>query len=99
MKKINLSIIIALAIISLCTISSKAMSPDESTSPDYLKTHGYSQEMVRLVNVQKGRIEQKETVTEEKSTWYNKPVKTLKHWYNASDCTMSPDFGNDKIKF
>jgi len=103
MKKINLTIFIALVMIGLCCISSKAMSPNDSTSADYLKKHGYSAEMVRLVNVQKDRTEQKEVPAEEKNfkkaVWDSKPMKTLKQMFRTSDVTMSPDFGNNKIKF
>jgi hypothetical protein len=69
MKKINLTVLIALVVLGLSCISSKAMSPNDSTDNDYLKTHGYSPEMIRLVNLQKDRVEQKTVAPRKK---YNK---------------------------
>lgn len=102
MKKMNLAIFVALATIGLCCISVKAMAPEDSTNSDYLKNHGHSPEMIRLINLQKQRIEQKpvtEEVSRKKAVWDSKPMKTVRMWFRTSDVTMSPDFGDNKIKF
>ncbi|MDD3012697.1 MAG: hypothetical protein PHC34_03235 [Candidatus Gastranaerophilales bacterium] len=103
MKKINLAIFIALAIIGCCNISLNAMSPTDSTNNNYLKNHGHSPEMIRIIDMQKDRIEQKAVPTEEpnlkNTVWNSKPIKALKHMFRMSDVTMSTDFGNEKIKF
>jgi len=98
MKKMNLAFFITLAVIGLCCISSRAMAPTESTNAEYLKNHGYSPEMIRLVNMQKERIEQT-NISEKKGIGNSKVGKTIKQWFRVSDVTMGPDFGSNSIKF
>jgi hypothetical protein len=104
MKKFSLVISVTLIIVGLCCISSKAMSPEDSVNGDYLIKHGYSPEMVRLINLQKERIGQEGDTSTDNSLSENiklkdKAKKVIKQMYETSDVTMSPNFANNRIKF
>jgi hypothetical protein len=102
MFKKSLTVFLMLSTTIVFCLSSSAMTLDDATNAEYLKKQGYSPELIRLVDVQKNRVEEK-TVSDEKNLndtrWTTKAVKAVKQWAKMSDVTMSPDFGNNQIKY
>lgn len=99
-NKINLYVV--LAVLLMFTLSADAITQSDQTNAEYLKKQGYSPEIIRLVDMQKTRTDGT-TVSDESSIkdslWTTKAKKVVKQMFRMSDVTMSPDFGNNRIKF
>ena len=75
---------------------SKALDPTEPTSEKYLIDHGHSQEIIRMINLQKERTEGKIAVPSKSQGRLKKILKNL--WFEQ-DLTMPiTDFGYNDIK-
>ena len=74
---------------------SKALDPTEPTSEKYLINHGHSQEIVRMINLQKDRTEGKVLVPSKSE---GKIKKFFKNVWFEQDLTMpATDFGYNDI--
>lgn len=56
MKKHSLFGILLTAIIMTGCATAGAITPNQATSNEYLSTHGYSADMIKMVNVEKSRV-------------------------------------------
>jgi len=84
-----------LAISLICSVSVKALTPEEAASEEYILQHGHSPEIVRMINIQKSRLE-KEAPPVKTNNWLQKFIKNLIY---ESDLTIpNEDFGYRKIK-
>ncbi|MDD3150613.1 MAG: hypothetical protein PHV68_07230 [Candidatus Gastranaerophilales bacterium] len=95
MKKtaILLSVFCVLALAN----SAKAISTEESTSETYLINHGHSQELSRIVNMQKKQINA-EGSPKLRETWIGAPVRIIKKVFGYFDpCADDENFGENTI--
>ena len=75
---------------------SGALTPTDPTSEKYLIDHGHSQEIVRMINLQKERTEGKVATPSQSQ---NKIKKFFKNIWFEQDLTMpGTDFGYSNIK-
>lgn len=68
-----------------------AFTNDDATSKDYMKTYDYSDDMVRLVNIQKNKANGlKSTYKYDEPDWYtsNKPVNFIRKAFMYFDCGL-----------
>lgn len=63
---------------------------DEATSPEYLENHGYSQEMIRLIDLQHAQFDgQKSTYKKREPAYYSYfPVKWIRKAFIYLDCGL-----------
>jgi len=88
-----LSLLIGVAFNNL---PSKALTPTDPTSEKYLIEHGHSKEIVRMINLQKDRIEGKVLTAPVSENKFKKFFKNI--WF-YQDVTMPiTDFGYSEIK-
>jgi len=88
-----LALLIGVVVYSL---PSKALDPTEPTSEKYLINHGHSQEIIRMINLQKDRTEGKILIP---SKSHGKLKKFLKNVWFEQDITLpTNDFGYGEIK-
>lgn len=82
--------------------SCAALTPEESTSEAYLKNHGYSSEMARLIDLQNAQINGVKTDFKSKDpAWYaDKKVNFIRRAFMYFDCGLDDGkFMQNDIKF
>lgn len=98
MKKVLLGIFVlfAVALPSFATIS-----PEESMSADYIKSHGYSDEMVKLIDLNHAQVTgEQPTYKKNEPDWYtsNKFYRFVRHAFIYLDCGLDDEkFMKDNI--
>ncbi len=73
----------------------KALAPTDATSEKYLIDHGHSPEIVRMINLQKERIEGNSGVRSESQNKFKKFLKNL--WFEQDMTMPLTDFGYNKV--
>jgi len=94
MKKFKLYFLIFCICIS---VSAKALGPEQANSQEYIYNHGHSPEMIRLMELQKARIEP-ERPEHAEIKHSNRFVKFFRNLFYERDVTVPVDnFGQDSI--
>lgn len=75
--------------------SASALSPTEPTSEKYLLDHGHSQEIVRMINLQKDRTEGKAYVVQKRDNQVKRFFRNL--WFEQDLTLPTTDFGYNDI--
>lgn len=88
----------------MCVLPSHAvLSTDDSTSAEYIKKHGYSDEMARLIDLQKSQYNATDKkYKREEPEWYtsNKAVYYIRHAFMYLDsATDDQKFMEHKTNF
>lgn len=100
MKK-HLFILLALVVTAVPAFA--AISTDDIMSDTYIRNHGHSEEMVRLINLQNNQINGKLPMYKnEDPEWYtaDKRVNFIRNVFKYFDCGLDVgNFGSDKIKY
>jgi hypothetical protein len=77
-------------------LPSTALNPTDSTSEQYLLNHGHSEELIRMINLQKERTEGNATVSSQSENKFKKFFKNL--WFEQDLTLPVTDFGYNNIK-
>lgn len=91
MKKIlSISLIVLLTAVP----AAFSISVDESTSQQYIKKHGYSDEMARLIDLQNAQINGENTkyISNQPALYQDKRVNFIRRFFMYFDCGL--DDGN-----
>lgn len=87
--------VLGLAIAGLHCLSANALTPQEFSSNQYLDNHGYSPEVIRMVNIQKSRTED----TQLPAVYnYSKVRNLMRNLYKSNIMYPLTPFGSDKIE-
>jgi len=78
------------------SLPSKALAPTEPTSEKYLIDHGHSQEIIRMINLQKERTEGKVVVPSKSEGKIKKFFKNV--WFEQDLTLPVTDFGYAQTK-
>ena len=95
-KKIITAIVFVIASVFFNIASSLALGETDSTSEEYLINHGHSQEAIRLINLQRKRVEGNTDIKVENNSFFKKFLKNL--WFEKDASLYNADFGHRKIK-
>jgi len=90
MKK---SLLILLALLVYGLPSFAVITPEDATSEDYIKNHGHSDEMSRLIDLQNAQINGSEThYVKKEPAWYsNKSVSFIRKVFMQYDCGLDDE--------
>jgi len=89
-------LVLGLLLFGVSNLSVSALSTTDSTTGQYLERYGYSKEMIRMVSLQKTRLnEDKESPAVRKQ---NKAFRFLKNLFTEADPTLpTVNFGERTI--
>ena len=89
------SLILCLVIGSFAQMPVNALTQNDVVEEEYLIKHGHSDEIVRMMELQKSRLEPEE----KKIKKNNRFVKFFKNLFYERDITMPlVDFGQDRVR-
>ncbi len=83
-----------LAILCICVVSLPSfaiITPEEAKSDEYIKNHGYSNEMARLIDLQYSQINGKSTTYKSRDPEFytnNKKVNFIRRLFIYLDCGL-----------
>lgn len=109
MKNINYILIVLVVLVSV-SASAKVLRTDEAAEEEYLIKHGHSDEIVRLIELQKKRLQpadESQVVEQEKGFWgkiweaikNSRATKFARNMFYEGDLTMPNEkFGEDRVK-
>ncbi|OGH95368.1 MAG: hypothetical protein A2039_01135 [Candidatus Melainabacteria bacterium GWA2_34_9] len=96
LKAFRLLFLVLLMGVVVYSLPSKALDPAEPTSEKYLIDHGHSQEIIRMINLQKERTEGKVIVPSKSEGKFKKFFKNV--WFEQDLTLPVTDFGYAQTK-
>lgn len=78
--------------------SANALKSTDANTPEYIEKHGHSYEIIRMMELQKARVEPEKPEHREDKT-NNRFVRFFKNIFYERDLTMPlNDFGHDRVR-
>lgn len=90
--------VLVLAFCLIISSSAIALKSNEANQPEYIKKHGHSDEISRIIELQKARLEPEKPEHMEVKT-SNRFIKFFKNLFYERDISMPlNNFGNQRVR-